>query len=248
MTYSVRIIVTLRAAALLAVLAAWCGVAAPPVAASESTEPFGGPTRLAPEGPLWARWRSLESALRAESATIAACRADTQRCTDAAAIRFLAIVDEARDAAGSARIGLINRVFNTLIVWTDDLKQHGVPEVWMTPLQTIASGRGDCMDYTIAKYAALQHAGLAPQDLRMVIVWDRLLRIHHAITAVRHEDRWLVLDNRHMALAEDKAYWNFVPLFSIGPGGLLQFEPRLPKDIGADATVIEDRICLSPPS
>lgn len=190
-----------------------------------SDEPFGLTTEVAPEGPVWAKWRVLAAAIRAEAAVLAACRSDPPRCPDAAATRFLAIIEDARQQTGIARIGSVNRSINLSIRWASDLTQHGRADVWMTPLETFAAGRGDCMDYAIAKYVALGELGVAPDDLRLLIAWDKHLKLFHGVAAVRHDKRWLVLDNRSMVLAPDSTLGNLDPLFSMGPAGVLQYDP-----------------------
>ena len=40
------------------------------------------------------------------------------------------------------------------------MAQWGVPDRWSPPLETLATGRGDCEDYAIAKYVALTAAGI----------------------------------------------------------------------------------------
>ena len=54
---------------------------------------------------------------------------------------------------------MINRDINMAIRPTSDLAQWGVTDRWSAPLATLASGRGDCEDYAIAKYVALREAG-----------------------------------------------------------------------------------------
>ena len=40
------------------------------------------------------------------------------------------------------------------------------------PLETFTTGRGDCEDYTIAKYVALRAAGIAQEDVKLIVVSD----------------------------------------------------------------------------
>jgi hypothetical protein len=58
------------------------------------------------------------------------------------------------------------------------------------------SGAGDCEDYAIAKYAVLIQLGVPSDDLRLLVVYDRDSLENHAVTALRFEQRWLILDNR----------------------------------------------------
>ena len=80
----------------------------------------------------------------------------------------------ARAREGRARLGETNRAINLAIRPMSDLAQYGQTDVWNTPLETFASGAGDCEDYAIAKLVALRMAGIAPEDLRIVVMHDTL--------------------------------------------------------------------------
>jgi predicted transglutaminase-like cysteine proteinase len=178
-------------------------------------EPFG--TSVAKDNPLAERWHTMQSSLDAETRLLELCRANPQACPPAAK-RFLAIVDAARKREGRARLGEINRAINLAIRSESDQAQYGTTDLWATPLMTFASGAGDCEDYAIAKYAALRLAGIADDDLRLVIVHDRRLNQDHAVVAARVDGRWLVLDNRTMLLLADADVANVTPLFALDSG------------------------------
>ena len=112
---------------------------------------------------------------------------------------------------GRARLGEINRAINLAIRPMSDLAQHGQIDVWTSPLATLARGGGDCEDYAIAKFVALRRAGLAPDDLRIVVLRDTIHGEDHAVAAARLDGRWLTLDNRRMAMVEDADVRNFRP-------------------------------------
>lgn len=163
------------------------------------------PFRLAPDpaGERFAdKWREVSAAIVADRAVLAACRAVPAGCPEAAR-RFGAIVALAQAETGRARLGHLNRAVNLAITYTSDLVQHGRDDVWSPPLATFASGMGDCEDYAIAKYVALLEAGIAQEDLRIVVVDERWSGLH-AVASARLDDAWLVLDNRRMALIEDR--------------------------------------------
>jgi len=80
----------------------------------------------------------------------------------------------AKAREGRARLGEINRAINLAIRPMSDLAQYGAIDVWSSPLVTFANGAGDCEDYAIAKFAALRHAGISPDDLRIVIMRDTI--------------------------------------------------------------------------
>ncbi|MFZ5693656.1 MAG: transglutaminase-like cysteine peptidase [Pseudomonadota bacterium] len=150
---------------------------------------------------LAAKWQSALRGLADDEARLAACRSDVWTCGDAE-IRLEAIVASGRAREGRARIGEINRAVNLAIRPVSDERQFGVADYWSGPLETLASGQGDCEDYAIVKLLALQQAGIARSDLRLVIVRERASRSAHAVAAVRFDGRWLLLDNRFLALVD----------------------------------------------
>jgi len=187
-------------------------------------EPFGLDANPLTSGDLLTRWNSIEADVRAESDVLAQCRESMELCP-AAAQKFIAVVDEGRAHDGRARIGLINRAINLAIQPMSDLAQWGVPDRWSAPLATLETGRGDCEDYAIAKYAALLASGISADDLRLVIVRDLAVAEDHAVVTVRLEGNWIVLDNRWLTLVEDSAVRRIVPLFVLAHDGVKQFAP-----------------------
>ena len=131
-------------------------------------EPFGVATvPAALDSALAVIWRDLQPAMRADEQTVAACRANPA-CGSFAALRFIAIVEGANRHQGLARIGQINRALNQAI----PAQRDGLG-TWKSPLAALVSP-GDCKSYAVTKYAALAAAGIAPDDRRLVIVWERL--------------------------------------------------------------------------
>jgi predicted transglutaminase-like cysteine proteinase len=188
-----------------------------------SDGPFGLVTFRAPEGPLWVKWRGVQANIQLEDEVLAQCRNELERCASPAARQLLAIAEKAREHSGRARIDTVNRLINGAIRYTSDLEQHGRIDVWLSPLATLASGRGDCKDYAIAKYVALREAGIAADDLQLLLVHDRLVQQDHAVVAVRDAGRWLILDNRHSVLQEDTEIHQFTLLFAIDDQGVKLF-------------------------
>jgi hypothetical protein len=62
--------------------------------------------------------------------------------------------------------------------------------------------------------------GFASEDLRLVVVRDKSVRDFHTVAAVRHEGRWLILDNRTPAIREDAEIAHFDPLFVLEAGSV----------------------------
>ena len=150
---------------------------------------------------LSAKWRAVQRAMSDDEARLAACRAEPWMCA-ADELRLEAIAAAGRTRDGRARIGEINRAVNLAIRPVSDERRFGVADRWSGPLETIGAGAGDCEDYAILKLLALQEAGTTRDDLRLVIVHDRTTRSGHAVAAARLDGRWLLLDNRFLALVD----------------------------------------------
>jgi predicted transglutaminase-like cysteine proteinase len=188
----------------------------------ESREPFGLRSPSLIGGPVVEKWTAVEGQIAMERKLLAACRSKKTPCP-AAAVRFQAIVDTGRTRNGRARIGTINRAVNLAIAYK---KKPGTVDRWSTPLITLDSQTGNCMDYAITKFAALEEAGIDSANLRIVIVHDLRQNADHAIVAVRDRNEWLVLDNRHFALATDAQTPRVTPLLILGhadPYGAMPF-------------------------
>jgi len=223
----------LRAGTLACVLA-WFGSAAdlraetlssPLALASieKSAEPFGLFTAVLSGGGLRDKWTGVQRRLDDEMVQLALCEGDRDNCVSPAALQFLAIVDGAKAREGRARLGEINRAINLAIRPMSDLAQYGQIDVWTSPLATLTRGAGDCEDYAIAKFVALRRAGIAAEDLRIVIMHDTLYGEDHAVAAARLDGRWLTLDNRRMAMVEDADVRNYRPLYVIDHYGVMQY-------------------------
>jgi predicted transglutaminase-like cysteine proteinase len=157
---------------------------------------------------------------------LALCDGDRERCVSPAALKLLAIVDAGRDREGRARLGEINRAINLAIRPMSDMAQYGQIDVWSPPLDTFATGAGDCEDYAIAKFAALRLAGVSVEDLRIVVLRDLRHGEDHALVLARLDGHWLTLDNRRMAMIEDIDVRNHRPLFVLDAGGVMRYEEQ----------------------
>jgi predicted transglutaminase-like cysteine proteinase len=192
------------------------------VAIRKSVEPFGLPAALLVDGGLRDKWLGVQRRLDDEMVQLALCEGDREGCVSPAALQFLAIVDAAKAREGRARLGEINRAINLAVRPVSDLAQYGQLDVWASPLATLARG-GDCEDYAIAKFVALRRAGIAPDDLRIVIMRDTIHGEDHAVAAARLDDRWFMLDNRRMAMVEDSDVRNYRPTFVIDQHNVMRY-------------------------
>jgi predicted transglutaminase-like cysteine proteinase len=196
-----------------------------------ATEPFGLSVTPVYGGGMFAKWQGVARKVDDDRVQLALCDGDREHCVSEAALKLLAIIDLGRAREGRARLGEINRAINLAIRSMTDLAQFGEVDVWSSPLDTFRSGAGDCEDYAIAKYVALRMAGIPADDLRIVVMADMMRGEGHAVTAVRLDGHWLMLDNQRMAMVEDLNVRHYRPLFVIDDAGLKRYSdaPLLAK-------------------
>jgi predicted transglutaminase-like cysteine proteinase len=166
-----------------------------------------------------AKWADLQSRIQSEQETLAACRAGSTNCP-AAARRFLQIVELGRQRQGRARLAEINRAVNFSVRPVSDWVQYGVADFWSAPLATLGAEAGDCEDYAVAKYVALREAGIAPNDLRLLIVNYPRRRTNHAVVAVHLGEEWLILDNHTLIMVNSSDATYYRPLFVLDHRGV----------------------------
>ena len=210
-------------------------------------EPFGRATRFAPAGPLWIKWKSMDDGISKDEAALERCRADNTAFNPAAA-RLAALIDEATPLKGRHLFAVVNRAINLAVAYTSDERQYGAGDVWSSPLTTLASGRGDCEDYAIAKMFALRAAGVAAEDLRLLVARVRGDADIHAVLAARHDGHWFLLDNRSMTLVEDSFSMDLTPLFAMDAGGVRQFGERVMTVAAKKKAPAERQIAMLPAS
>ncbi len=124
---------------------------------------------------------------------------------------------------GRAKVGLINRAVDLAISPASDTAQWGVSDHWSAPSETLQSSRGDCEDYAILKYLALRAAGLADDDLKIVILKNVFPDEDHAAVAARVDGEWLILDNRTLTLVRDTDLTRATPRFVLDQQGAHRF-------------------------
>lgn len=64
----------------------------------------------------------------------------------------------------------INKFFNLHVYYDEDKRIWQKADYWATPLETLARARGDCEDFTIAKYVSLKLLNIPEEKLKLTYV------------------------------------------------------------------------------
>jgi predicted transglutaminase-like cysteine proteinase len=208
-------------------------------AASEShpqAAPIFGMETEAVAGDVAAKWHAVEADIDDEQQVLARCRIDA--ACPVVAKDLLDIVAEGSGRSGLARVGLINRAVDLAIAPASDEAQWGVADHWSPPFETLRTRRGDCEDYAIVKYVALLEAGLSRDDVKIIILRNLLPNEDHAVVAARVEGKWLILDNRRLALVRDSEMIRSIPEFVLDEDGARRFVPSTRSGQGPSAGLL----------
>uniref|UniRef100_Q47AP9 Transglutaminase n=1 Tax=Dechloromonas aromatica (strain RCB) TaxID=159087 RepID=Q47AP9_DECAR len=137
---------------------------------------------------------------------------------------------EGRNTQESDKLRRINDFFNRRITFDDDMSVWGQNDYWATPSEIIGQGRGDCEDFSIAKYYSLIELGIPINKLRLVYVKARqtgpagtFLVAHMVLAyyATPNADP-LVLDNLNPQILPASRRSDLSPIFSFNSAGLWQ--------------------------
>lgn len=156
------------------------------------------------------KWKRVLSKVRGEIQTLNTCAAP--KCPPGAT-SWQRIMKQAQGKERMEQLKMVNSFFNK---WPYRLDQdaYGTSDWWATPKEFLKIS-GDCEDYAIIKYFALRELGISQDDLRIVVVKDRIRGIAHAVLAVfTHGDAY-ILNNVSDAIFTHDKYRHYTPQYSL---------------------------------
>lgn len=115
-------------------------------------------------------------------------------------------------------LAAVNGKMNKLVRYADDTEQFGRVDHWASPIESL-TGRGDCEDYVILKYFTLAELGISEDEMRIVIVKDKVRGIGHAVLAVRLGDKTYILDSLRSRPRLHTSVKRYSPFFSLNRNG-----------------------------
>lgn len=138
------------------------------------------------------------------------------------------LTEEGRASAIPDKLRRVNEFFNRHIEFGDDQQIWGQSDYWATPMETLARGKGDCEDFTIAKYFTLLNMNVPIESLRLVYVKARIggpssgiQQAHMVLTYYPSPDAEpLVLDNLISEIRPASRRPDLQPVFSFNSQAL----------------------------
>ncbi len=131
------------------------------------------------------------------------------------------LIRDDRSTTDREKLEKVNRFFNRL-AFISDLKHWGKEDYWATPVEFLASGGGDCEDFSLAKYFTLKAMGVPEKKLNLTYVKAlKLNQAHMVLTYYAIPGAVpLVLDNLINAIKPASQRPDLLPVYSFNGTGL----------------------------
>jgi predicted transglutaminase-like cysteine proteinase len=159
------------------------------------------------------QWEEIQARMETEGPAFATCTDEAARCASAPQRSWRKLQHAARPLARAEQLHAVNRFFNRWPYKTDR-EVYGLSEVWASPTEFMIRS-GDCEDFAIAKYFALRQLGFRSEELRIVVLYDNIRNIGHAVLAVYEPNEILILDSLSDFIASHRRYRHYIPQYSM---------------------------------
>jgi predicted transglutaminase-like cysteine proteinase len=159
------------------------------------------------------QWRRVLKRMKIEGPTLSECSNVGESCARSPLEAWRRIIVASRDHDRAQKLSQVNRYFNRW-PYKEDTEVYGMREYWASPMEFLRRS-GDCEDFAIAKFFALRQLGFSNEEMRVIILWDRIRAIGHAVLAVYEKNDILVLDSLSDRILSHWKYKQYVPQYSM---------------------------------
>ena len=141
--------------------------------------------------------------------------------TRARVARWCRLMEEGRNYPEIIKIKKVNDMIN-LAEFIYDAPQWGKGDYWATPHEILETNRGDCEDFSVAKYYTLKQMGVAEYKLRLVYVKSLVPEQAHMVLAYfpTTDSDPLILDSMKLEILPATQREDLVPVYSFNGNGV----------------------------
>ncbi|MDE2228431.1 MAG: transglutaminase-like cysteine peptidase [Alphaproteobacteria bacterium] len=163
---------------------------------------------------LFTRWIGVEARFAAQQDQGVCVATVDGVCAQA---QWAAFVDDLKSLPLADRIEHANEYLNA-VPYVPATQNWGSADYWETPFEFLARG-GQCQDYAITKYLALEASGVPDSDLRVAVVHDLQRNLDHAILIVSIDGHDFVLDNQTATVDPLESVTRYRAYYAINDSG-----------------------------
>ena len=118
----------------------------------------------------------------------------------------------------------VNKYVNDKITYRTDNETWENNEYWANPIETVGKGSyGDCDDYALAKYFALQQLGFQEKHLNFIALMSE--GGGHAVLAVKEKGKTYILDNNLQVPVADERIDFYDPIYAVNNKSFKLYKP-----------------------
>ncbi len=181
-------------------------VAMPFLAAGAATPSREEPVDYLPQ------WNNFATRQSRSLAVLDQCRQNPEQCRSQDVRRWAALVDSLEEQNRLRQIITVNKWFNRL-PYKHDEYAHGPLDHWADMVEFLER-RGDCEDYALSKYYTLRTLGFSPEQLRIVVVYDSVNYLNHAVVMVHINGTRYLLDINADDTSPSSLYSRYKPIYA----------------------------------
>jgi predicted transglutaminase-like cysteine proteinase len=113
----------------------------------------------------------------------------------------------------------VNNFYNN-VRYASDKTNYGVNDYWATPYEFLGKDKGDCEDYVIAKYFALEYLGMDMKKLFFFYVKSTKFKEAHMVLAYYEKPSAmpLILDNNNFKVLPANKRKDLKPIYRLQAG------------------------------
>lgn len=135
--------------------------------------------------------------------------------------RFLALnnlLEKSKSADIRTKLERVNDFFNG-VKYASDKSVYGTSDYWANPYEFLAKDKGDCEDYVIAKYFALQYLGVPTSKMFLTYVRVKSSNEAHMVLTYFEtpNSEPLILDNLRKSIQLASKRNDLIPVFNFNP-------------------------------
>ena len=157
----------------------------------------------------------------------------TKKYKQYAKIRFIKLqdtLDKIRKISDLHKLKMINNFYNN-VRYASDKKIYKVSDYWANPYEFLGKDKGDCEDYVISKYFALEYLGIDSKKLFFTYVKSsKFKETHMVLTYFRTpKSEPLVLDNINHKIFLASKRKDLIPIYNFNPKSLKKSHKKVHK-------------------
>jgi len=128
-------------------------------------------------------------------------------------------LDSVKDADDLTKLKKVNTFFND-VKYSSDQKVYGMSDYWATPYEFLGKDRGDCEDYVIAKYFALEYLNMDMNKLFFFYVRSTKFKQPHMVLTYyeKPSSMPLILDNNNFKVLPASKRRVLKPIYRLQAG------------------------------